>query len=367
MRRIVMPSFSSLIRVIWLLAGTLVAVACLSFGQPFQALLLVMALMVVGIGLLLARREARGIEARNAQLSHGVEMLETAEELGGYGRWCIECAPRRHVWSDEMCRLVGLPRLREPDEILLRRFFPKGYQQIELVLHRHADDPKPYMLEFEVTPKGRECRILRAKVQNGFAEDGTRKRVFMVAHDVTAAYQLRRDRDNALQEAAKARFEADTDPLTGLANRRHAMARLDQAVMQARAGGAELSVIVFDIDRFKTINDAHGHPIGDKVIATVAAIAQRFVRAGDLIGRIGGEEFLWIMPGCDDRAALQAAVRLRWAIEAGTHSAPIPSVTISAGHAVIRPNEASLMLFARADEALFDAKRAGRNRVAQAA
>ena len=367
MHRIVMPSFSSLIRAVWLLAGTLVAVACLPFGQPFQALLLVTALAVVCFGLVLARREARSIEARNAQLSHGVELLKTAEVLGGYGRWCIECAPRRHVWSDEMCKLVGLPRLREPDEILLRRFLPKGYQQIELVLHRHVADPKPYMLEFEVTPRGKECRILRAKVQNGFAEDGRRKRVFMVVHDVTAAYRLRRDRDDALQAAAKAQREANTDPLTGLANRRHAMARLDQAVMQARAGGAQLSVIVFDIDRFKTINDAHGHPIGDKVIATVATIARRFVQEGDLIGRIGGEEFLWIKPGCDDRAALQAAERLRWAVEAGTHSAPIPSVTISAGHAVMQPNEAPLMLFARADEALFDAKRAGRNRVAKAA
>ena len=93
----------------------------------------------------------------------------------------------------------------------------------------------------------------------------------------------------------------------------------------------------------------------------------RQAREFDVIGRIGGKEFLWILPDCDSEAALRAAERLRWIIEAGTRSAPIPSVIISASHAEIEEGDASLILFARADAALYKAKRGGRNRVARAA
>ena len=99
----------------------------------------------------------------------------------------------------------------------------------------------------------------------------------------------------------------------------------------------------------------------------VGEIAMRQAREPDVIGRIGGEEFLWILPDCDSEAALCAAERLRWAIEAGTHSAPVPSITISAGHAEMEEGDTSIILFARADAALYNAKRAGRNRVVQAA
>lgn len=99
----------------------------------------------------------------------------------------------------------------------------------------------------------------------------------------------------------------------------------------------------------------------------VGDIAMRQARELDIVGRIWGEEFLGILPDCESEAALCAAERLRWAIEAGTHSAPIPSITISAGHAEMEEGDASITLFARADAALYDAKRAGRNRVVQAA
>ena len=99
----------------------------------------------------------------------------------------------------------------------------------------------------------------------------------------------------------------------------------------------------------------------------VGDIAMRQARELDIVGRIGGEEFLGILPDCESEAALCAAERLCWAIEAGTHSAPIPSITISAGHAEMEEGDASITLFAPADAALYNAKRAGRNRVVQAA
>ncbi len=367
MRIVTLPLLSSLKWVCLLIASALAAAAYLTPGPAHDALLLVLSIVIAACGLLAMRRQTRRLALHNAQLMQNVAMLETAEGMGGYGRWCIECQPRRHDWSSEMCRLVGLPILASPDELLLHRFIPRGYEQIELVLRSHASDPEVYDLEFEVTRRHSASRVLRAKVKNIFAQDGTRERIFMVVHDATAAYTLLRDRDEALEKARLARQEADTDPLTGLANRRFTMAQLDKEVIAARQSCQPLSIVVFDIDCFKAVNDRHGHPVGDKVIRTVAEIATRQGRGSDTIGRIGGEEFLWIMPGCDEHAALQAAERLRWAVEAGTHSAPIPSVTISAGHAEVQTAEAPLLLFARADEALYEAKRAGRNQVAKAA
>ncbi|MBX7540219.1 sensor domain-containing diguanylate cyclase [Qipengyuania sphaerica] len=294
-------------------------------------------------------------------------MLETAEGLAGFGRWCIEIEPRRHLWSEEMCHLAGLPAGTAPREDILERIMPEGLEQIETVICAHERDIEAFAIEFEVNHRDGKTSILRARARNVFAPDGTREQVFMVVRDVTTDYALQRDRDEAIERANQARREADTDALSGLANRRFVMAELDRAVVNARSDGEPLSVVVFDIDHFKQVNDRHGHPVGDKVIAMVAEIAGRQARELDTVGRIGGEEFMWLMPGCDSEAALCAAERLRWAVEAGTHSAPIPSVTISVGHAEIADADAALTLFARADEALYEAKRGGRNRVAQAA
>ncbi len=126
-------------------------------------------------------------------------------------------------------------------------------------------------------------------------------------------------------------------------------------------------MVMFDIDHFKDLNDENGHAIGDTVLVGVAHIALRHARDGDLVGRIGGEEFLWLLSDCDEREALDAAERLRRAVEAGTHSKPIPDVTISAGHVTYEAGGGALSLFARADAALYGAKRAGRNQVARAA
>ena len=145
------------------------------------------------------------------------------------------------------------------------------------------------------------------------------------------------------------------------------MAALDRSILGAERSGKPCSIVMFDIDHFKEVNDQNGHAVGDKVLVRVAQIALRHARDGDLVGRIGGEEFLWLLSDCDEREAVDAAERLRWAVEAGTHSQPIPDVTISAGHATHEAGEGALSLFARADAALYGAKRAGRNQVARAA
>ena len=367
MLHIAMPSRRSLVWAVWPLAGLLVAMAFMSPRPESAVLLLTCACACLLIVFVVDRRDARQLARTAEKMARDLDAMTAAEELAGLGRWCIECAPEKHFWSEEMCQLIGLAPGTAPDKVLLRRIMPEGMAQIDMCLAIHAQDREAFSLEFEVAPKGESPRVLRANVRNLFDDNGVRERIFMVVRNVSCIYALERDRDAALRAAEQARLDADTDAMTQLASRRRTMAELDRAVIEARTGGEPLSIIMFDIDRFKTINDSHGHPVGDKVIKTVAAIAQRQGRASDTLGRIGGEEFLWIMPGCTSQSALTTAERLRWAIEAGTHSAPVPSVTISVGHAQSQDGEAPLMLFARVDEALYEAKRNGRNRVARAA
>jgi two-component system cell cycle response regulator len=159
---------------------------------------------------------------------------------------------------------------------------------------------------------------------------------------------------------------AVTDPLTGLRNRRYMEAHLRRMVEQARETGAALSMLAFDLDRFKSVNDRHGHAAGDAVLAEFAKRLLANTRSVDLVARIGGEEFVVAMPDANLDDARAAAERVRQAVENPDFEAErkrIP-VTVSVGVAALRPDDADgASLLARADSALFIAKSAGRNRV----
>jgi diguanylate cyclase (GGDEF)-like protein len=155
--------------------------------------------------------------------------------------------------------------------------------------------------------------------------------------------------------------EATTDSLTGLANHRSFHERLGGTVALARRHGRPLSLVILDIDYFKRVNDRHGHQAGDRVLVEVAQRLLRQARSGELLARVGGEEFGWLLPDATGAGALAAAERARHAVA----SAPFPGVgplTISAGVAELAPDEAPGDLYRRADRALYDAKRGGRDR-----
>lgn len=157
---------------------------------------------------------------------------------------------------------------------------------------------------------------------------------------------------------------ADTDPLTGLPNRRGLAAALDRrAATQNRAlSGA---VLVIDIDHFKSINDTYGHESGDRVLADVAARLQGVMRADDIVARWGGEEFLAVLERAGDAAAVRVAERLREAVSGRSFALDGGSiaVTVSIGASVMAAGEAKIdAAVARADTALYAAKRDGRNR-----
>jgi diguanylate cyclase len=161
---------------------------------------------------------------------------------------------------------------------------------------------------------------------------------------------------------------AELDELTGAYNRRCIMRMLDEEIARARRSGLPCSVALIDLDWFKRINDAYGHPIGDEVLRTFAITMFANIRSVDRFGRYGGEEFLLILPELSEHAATRALERLRVIIAELDWSAFSPGmkVTISAGIATLRPNEGPDTLLARADNVLYAAKARGRNRIATA-
>jgi diguanylate cyclase (GGDEF)-like protein len=161
------------------------------------------------------------------------------------------------------------------------------------------------------------------------------------------------------------RDEAILDPLTGLLNRHALMPRFIELSHQARLTKQPVCMVLCDVDGFKAINDEYGHDRGDAVLRDVAYELRKRLRSFELVYRLGGEEFLIVLPGVDGKAGLEVAERLREAV-AQTRPQGIP-ITISAGLSAGSGEDVEYdTLFRAADAALYDAKRAGRNRVATA-
>jgi diguanylate cyclase (GGDEF)-like protein len=156
---------------------------------------------------------------------------------------------------------------------------------------------------------------------------------------------------------------SQVDGLTGLLNRRRLTERCEQEVERAHRHGLALSVLSFDLDHFKAINDELGHAAGDRVLKQLGQLCHSTLRQGDVAGRMGGEEFLLVLPHTDHEAALHLAERLRHLFETQLHAAPGRPVTASFGLVVLQPDWSMAQLLREADLALYAAKHKGRNRV----
>ncbi|HEV8315630.1 MAG TPA: diguanylate cyclase [Burkholderiaceae bacterium] len=155
---------------------------------------------------------------------------------------------------------------------------------------------------------------------------------------------------------------ADTDALTGVHNRRALDRRLAHALSVARSNSQPLSVIAFDLDHFKQINDRHGHDAGDQVLKRVTAVVRERLRQPDTLARVGGEEFVIVLPQAKSDAAQRVAEALRQQVRAAV-SSPATPVSASFGVTQWDGREPPQALLARADQALYAAKRGGRDRV----
>ncbi|MDP9395878.1 MAG: sensor domain-containing diguanylate cyclase [Actinomycetota bacterium] len=154
-----------------------------------------------------------------------------------------------------------------------------------------------------------------------------------------------------------------TDPLTGAANRRMFDERLDEEIERARRHGAALTLALMDVDHFKRLNDTAGHVAGDRVLADLTARAAALLRSGDLLARLGGDEYALLLPDADYAGAAAVIDRIRESVE----SSPVAGlhVTVTIGAAVAEDGQASAeSLYRSADRALYRAKAGGRNGIA---
>jgi diguanylate cyclase len=172
-----------------------------------------------------------------------------------------------------------------------------------------------------------------------------------------------------LQQSLEAiRTESLTDPLTGLGNRKYFDRSLGAAVQTARVSGEPLSLLMFDIDHFKSFNDSYGHLTGDQVLRLVGMSLRQAIKGQDITARYGGEEFAVLLPNTAMRQALTVADHIRRAIMAKelkkkSSGEILGRVTISVGVSMLRPTDDTDSLIERADVCLYIAKRNGRNRV----
>jgi diguanylate cyclase (GGDEF)-like protein len=198
----------------------------------------------------------------------------------------------------------------------------------------------------------------------------------LLARDVTELNRQRRDLEEANERLrdqlktierlhAELAEQAARDVLTGLYNRRYLMEALPQAIAQAAREGKSLTLALLDIDHFKLINDRYGHRAGDDVLIHLARLFTDQVRAGDTVARYGGEEFVILMPGAttnETRQRLETARACAHAAQVGTGE-DILGVTFSAGIATFTGRESPADLLNAADQALYRAKRGGRDRI----
>jgi diguanylate cyclase (GGDEF)-like protein/PAS domain S-box-containing protein len=212
----------------------------------------------------------------------------------------------------------------------------------------------------------REYRIIDAEGQirwlsdkcfiNRNPEAGQRVIIVGIAEDITEKKHL----ENELQRLAT------TDVLTQSSNRRHFFECANREFDRARSQGSQMAFLLLDIDDFKVINDTYGHPAGDIVLQHIAESGRAALRRGDLFGRIGGEEFAAVFPGCAPDIARQVAERLQREIQrlSFEHEGQTFGITVSQGLSNLGDDDENLdSLFARADAAMYQAKREGKNRI----
>ncbi len=174
---------------------------------------------------------------------------------------------------------------------------------------------------------------------------------------------------SSLQQSLEAiRAESLTDPLTGLGNRKYFDRSIQVAVQNALASGEPLSLLMFDIDHFKSFNDTYGHLTGDQVLRLVATSLKQTIKGQDITARYGGDEFAVVLPNTALRQALTVADHIRRAVmskelKKKSTGEMLGRVTISIGVSILKPGEDTDSLIERADACLYAAKRAGRNRV----
>ena len=253
------------------------------------------------------------------------------------------------VTSVEQAKRVGLQALIDP-----------AYREDVLALFRSAALGKTASMEFRLRGVRGGERWAQSYVAPLTDAQG-RTEILSVSRDITLNKRLTMELER----------QAHIDYLTQLNNRGHFMQLAEAELSRATRFGADVSVLMLDVDHFKTVNDTHGHKVGDQALGKLGEVCLKTLRAFDIIGRMGGEEFAVLLPQTDQQEAIEVAERLRIAIG----DTPVPLAqglplhfSVSIGVSTRLSPDVNLdTLLSQADAALYAAKTAGRNRVVHVA
>ncbi|HMO76469.1 MAG TPA: diguanylate cyclase [Sphingopyxis sp.] len=328
------------------------------FLQFYLLILLFTALPLAAL-LVTRQRLAKRLEQSN-------RWLLQAEAAALVGHWRVDLVRWTIQWSDQAYRVHGIePGTKVGVDYSIEQYLPEDRAEVRRILEQAVRTGEPFEYQGRIVRADGAIRHVKSHGSIEMSRGGKAVGIFGTVQDVTETVE------NAhMLEAARSDAEAaaNTDMLTGLPNRRYTLAVLERALHAAAETGAPLAVAIFDIDHFKRINDAHGHAVGDAVIRRVGRRAMASLRQEDMVGRFGGEEFVCIFQGPSARAAELVAERVRQAIEAEDGAADgTPAATVSIGLAVYGGETSVEDLLHRADQALYTAKREGRNRLRMAA
>ncbi len=297
------------------------------------------------------------LQQAEAALARSERRLRHALQCAHAGTWEVELETGRTHWSTESYRLHGLDATQDVSyESWLARIHPDDRGPLQRTVETALADRLPdYNVDYRtVTDQGERWLTQFGRIQ--YAPDRTPQSILCLDLDITE----RKHVEELLQQLAK------HDHLTGLYNRLYVSDCFCLLLKRAQRYGRPCSVVIFDIDHFKAVNDTYGHNRGDVVLKRIADTVRPYLREADAFVRWGGEEFLIIAPETDLEGARRLAEKVRTAIAAIVF-VDMPSITASFGVAQYRPGEPSDTLINRADDALYRAKAHGRNRVEAAA
>ncbi len=324
----------------------------------------------------------RDMTSRELGLTDFITEQDMDAEMGGPIMLAPGCVADGEHWAAELQDKLGvstivtyseresmnLAQLELPDCFVVHQALMEGGDGLRLVSSLRA------------RPETRQSAVILV-VENGDIQTAAKGLDLGASDYIEAPFdvseliarirsQLRRKRysDRLRSNVRDGLKMAVIDPLTGIYNRRYANVHMGRVMDRAREVGGVFAVMMVDLDRFKTVNDRYGHDAGDAVLREFSRRLQENIRGVDLVARFGGEEFFVAMPDIDQPAAAKAAERIRAAIEGSPVVLPCGAgeveVTVSIGVAIADAHETDPdAIIKRADQALFEAKETGRNRV----